>query len=123
MARQAMEGNSIQAMRIALQALYAIQYQTQAQRQRQIGKAPVYRPCASCGKRVAIWRRPRLGEPVYCRRPSTCRTRAFRARQARQAMAPGTGTTSQVPEPARESAGQRPYEPSPADIWLAARAG
>ena len=121
-----MEGNSIQAMRIALTAVYAIQYQTQAQRQRQIRKAPAAMlACAACGKPVTVRRRPRLGEPVYCRGVSRCRVRAFRARQRAQQQAEALGpvlvavTPGQAPEPARG----RAYEPSPADIWLAMRAG
>ena len=120
MAREALESsNNLAKIRAALAGVYALQFQTMTQRQRKAFKAPAVLACASCGKPVQVRRRPNLGQPVYCRRPSTCRWRAWAKRQRAQVAARPTQTPGQIPEPAR---GQVP-EPSPAELWLAARAG
>lgn len=140
MASKALESNSPQALRAALTGVYAVQVQTQRQRQRKAYQAPAYLTCAACGKTVAVRRRPRPGQHVYCRNSSRCRVRAFRARRRQaQAQIPVTETAGQPLGPAagtaRETAGQRPvmvptttgyalaYELSPQAMAAAFRVG
>lgn len=123
MAATALEGNNLASMRTALKAVYALQAQTIAQRQKKIRQAPGIAYCAECGKPVAIRRHPRPGQSVYCRKPSTCRWHAWAKRQ-RAAGQPvyqqyPAQTSDQAPSPARG----RAHETNPADLWLATRAG
>ena len=76
LASKALEGNSLPKIRAALEAVYALQFQTMVQRQRLAKRQPGIARCESCGKPVSVKRRPRLREPVYCRRNSTCRWHA-----------------------------------------------
>jgi hypothetical protein len=121
LASKALEGNSLPKIRAALEAVYALQFQTVAQRQRKAARQPGIARCESCGKPVSVRRRPRLGEPVYCRRSSTCRVHAFRAR--RRAEAGETETAGQIPESAREGAQETPRLLVGNDLSAAMRVG
>lgn len=122
MARTALAGNSLAAMRTALEAVYALQFQTMTQRQRKAQRPPRIARCDACGATVAVRRRPPPGQAVYCRGRSRCRMRAHRRRQR------VTVTPTQIPQaPARsasEPAAPRPEATSsPAALWLAMRTG
>jgi len=127
MARKALESNDIAKIRQALEGVYALQFQTAAQRARKAARQPGIARCESCGRPVAVRRRPRLGAPVYCRGVSRCRVRAFRARQraeaARQEMAPVTVTPGQVPASGPGSPPETPRQLAPDELWAAFRVG
>lgn len=121
MAREALEGsNNLAKIRAALAGVYALQFQTMTQRQRRAFKAPAVLACASCGKPVQVRRRPNLGQPVYCRSPSTCRWRAWARRQAAAASLDQTPTAAQAPQSPPRSA---PEPASGVPFWLTIRGG
>ena len=71
--RKAMNGNNLAAMRTALAALWAIQFQTSSQRQARARRGPIMLSCQECGRPVKVWRPDRRA--VYCRDQSKCRLR------------------------------------------------
>jgi hypothetical protein len=121
-AQRVMDSNNHGEIRAALKAVYAIQVQTQLQRQRTAYRQPAILYCAGCGSPVSVRRRPKLGQPVYCRDKSTCKWRAWAARrQPEQAVRDQPQTASQIPEdPIKAGGGQDQVpEPGGADLWLA----
>jgi hypothetical protein len=118
MARRAVESNNIAAMRAALTGTSALLFQIQTQRQRKAAKPPAILYCASCGKPVQVRRRPNLGQPVYCRRPSTCRWRAWAKRQRAATSLDQTPTAAQAAQSPPRSA---PEPASGLPFWLAIR--
>ena len=134
MASQALDSNNHALVRTALQAVYAVQLQTQLQRARRGAKQPGAASCDECGARITVRERRKPGQPMYCRNQNRCKMRAYRRRKRQQAEAAGrtalvTVTASQIPEVlAGPGSGPGPLpaetpEPSPAELWLAMRAG
>jgi excisionase family DNA binding protein len=87
-------------------------------------RVPATLYCSVCGKPVSVRRRPSRGRPVYCRDKSRCKVRAFQKRKREQVeRAPVTVTASQIPEVPVGPVSEPTHEPSPAELWLAMRAG
>ena len=125
MAREALQSNDIAKIRTALAGTYALQFQTITQRRRQAARQPGIARCESCGKPVSVRRRPRPGEPVYCRRPSTCRWRAYakRQRMVAQTQTPGQVPASAPGSPQETAPGQAIRLLAGADLSAAMRVG
>lgn len=120
MAAKALDGNNHAAIRTALRAVYALQVQTMAQRQRKAARSPGVAYCCECGAAIPVRRRSQIGRPMYCRDTARCKVRAYRRRKA-QASERGRGrplvTASQILSVPAEPAS----EPDPASLWLAMR--
>jgi len=135
MAETALASNNIGKIRTALEAVTALQSQTITQKRKRAYRAPVILSCSVCGKPVPVREKRRPGLPIYCRDKSTCRWKAFKARQREQEAREPTQTPAQVPEfPLERGSGyeppDQPQHPQPtpeqvypAALWLAARAG
>lgn len=113
-------------VRAVRDALFTLQFQQVAQRQRKAAKTPGTARCAACGAVIPVWRRSQLGRPAYCRGKSTCRWRAWQRRQRLAAQQAPTPTSSQIPQAPPGWTPENdhlPAAPSPAELWLIMRGG